>query len=336
MKRSILVLAIVILSVVNASYGDKVRMSIENVGALPIWSAKITFDIAPRGLFEYPDLSYDCGIIFRYSGYPWPPLVEPLTLFERDEPIAPGEIYYTPVLPELEDVIFSVNETDFSGPWVATSAGQFWQPVILDESFLTEYNPVIDFGLTLRFHSVAPNLEPNANAGSDQTVFAALSGIALVALDGSASTDPDGDELFYYWYLNGELIVTGINPIIELPIGEHIIELIVNDGTTDSEPDYVEITVLTLAEQIETIIVNKLNLIEQINTILDNEHDVIDSLNTSAADGDYGSVKQGDVIKAKQKIHSAIQHQEQAIHDLENSIEKLTEALDSLGSPVEP
>lgn len=69
MKRSILVFVIVIMSVVNISYSYMVRMSIENVGALPIWSTKITFDIAQRSLFEYPDLSYDYGVMFRSSAY---------------------------------------------------------------------------------------------------------------------------------------------------------------------------------------------------------------------------------------------------------------------------
>ncbi|MHC4556449.1 MAG: hypothetical protein ACYTBP_03125 [Planctomycetota bacterium] len=43
-----------------------------------------------------------------------------------------------------------------------------------------------------------------------------------------------------------------------------------------------------------------------------------------------------DVEKAKQKIHSAIQHQEQAKKALQLSIKKLEDALLSLGAGMEP
>ena len=72
-------------------------------------------------------------------------------------------------------------------------------------------------------------------------------GMAEVTLDGSKSSDPDGDELTYKWSwtIDGEPnTATGVSPTIELPIGQHTIELIVNDGTEDSSPDYVVITVV--------------------------------------------------------------------------------------------
>jgi len=105
-------------------------------------------------------------------------------------------------------------------------------------------------GNTSEFSAPLTNTPPVADAGPDQTVEATSPAGTSVTLDGSGSSDPDGDELTYEWTWSiGEdtYNATGINPTIELPVGEHIIQLIVNDGTIDSEPDYVEIIILNTA-----------------------------------------------------------------------------------------
>ena len=89
-----------------------------------------------------------------------------------------------------------------------------------------------------------------------------------------------------------------------------------------------------LAQQISTVITDKLDLIEQINATLEKEQTVYDALEELLASSEYTDLSQGDMVKAKQKIHSALQHQEQAKQDLEKSIENLTDALESLGSPI--
>jgi hypothetical protein len=99
-----------------------------------------------------------------------------------------------------------------------------------------------DSGSAYVFENIC-NEAPDANAGDDQTCDTGPDGTADVILDCSDSNDPDGDELTYTWFLDGNEIATGCNPTIELPCGTYIIVLIVNDGITDSEPDYVEITV---------------------------------------------------------------------------------------------
>jgi probable HAF family extracellular repeat protein/predicted outer membrane repeat protein len=88
---------------------------------------------------------------------------------------------------------------------------------------------------------------PVADAGPDQTVYAWFDGIAKVILDGSSSYDDDGDVLscLWNWIVDGNSFTAlGLRPIVELPVGEHIIELTVNDGIDDSEPDEVFIVVL--------------------------------------------------------------------------------------------
>jgi hypothetical protein len=86
-----------------------------------------------------------------------------------------------------------------------------------------------------------------AEAGPDQTVYTYADNKAEVKLDGSDSNDPHGLELSYKWKWVIDANVyeaNGINPIVELPIGVHTIQLIVNNGLSDSQPDDVNVTII--------------------------------------------------------------------------------------------
>jgi len=91
------------------------------------------------------------------------------------------------------------------------------------------------------------NSKPIANAGEDVTVFEGES----VQLDGSQSSDADGESLTYEWKVNERpngstaqlSSVNKINPIFTPDIpGLYEIQLIVNDGINNSEPDTLVIT----------------------------------------------------------------------------------------------
>ena len=86
------------------------------------------------------------------------------------------------------------------------------------------------------------NAIPIADAGPDESVGAGSSCVASVTLDGSESSDAGEDPLTYTWTWEGGS-ATGVNPTVELPLGAHAITLVVNDGTADSIPDKVLITV---------------------------------------------------------------------------------------------
>jgi YD repeat-containing protein len=100
------------------------------------------------------------------------------------------------------------------------------------------------------------NDPPVANAGTDQTVTQG----DTVTLDGSESSDVEGDELAYYWSFFSKpessaaafYDATAVNPqfVPEKP-GTYEIQLIVNDATLDSEPDSVEIIAEPLPSQVE-------------------------------------------------------------------------------------
>lgn len=88
------------------------------------------------------------------------------------------------------------------------------------------------------------NQAPVAHAGADQTLYVG----DLSMLDGSASTDSDGDNLSYRWRIaeapaNSLAQLsdsTAIRP--EFPVdayGHYQAELIVNDGFVDSAPDQI-------------------------------------------------------------------------------------------------
>ena len=90
----------------------------------------------------------------------------------------------------------------------------------------------------------APNPAPVANAGPDQASYPT----ALVTLDGSASTDADGDLLTYSWALTSGSGVTLANPTTAKPTfaaavnGTYAFTLTVNDGQVTST-DVVTVTV---------------------------------------------------------------------------------------------
>jgi hypothetical protein len=186
-------------------------------------------------------------------------------------------------------------------------------------------------------YEISPGYAPIANAGPDQTVLVGKGTVAAVTLDGSASRNLDSYTLVYEWTwtINGTTYkAEGINPTIILPVGEHTIELIVNDGVHDSQPDYVLIEVITPAQQIERLRNEKLQLLEQIDIMLVKEQQVVSHFDILLDSEDYGGLTRDEIIAARQAVDSAIQHQQQAKQELNSGIEQLQDALTSLGTPV--
>ncbi|HHD80827.1 MAG TPA: hypothetical protein ENK99_04395, partial [Campylobacterales bacterium] len=94
------------------------------------------------------------------------------------------------------------------------------------------------------------NTPPIADAGANQNVNTG----STVNLDGSGSSDADGDTLNYTWSFTNK--PAGSNALLSNPSlsdpsfvadidGEYILQLIVNDGEDDSMVDSVTVTAST-------------------------------------------------------------------------------------------
>ena len=93
-----------------------------------------------------------------------------------------------------------------------------------------------------------PNGAPTANAGPD---LGSIRTGTIVTLNGSTSSDPNGDPLTYRWTFvsisTGSAAAianpTSVSPTFTVDrVGDYIAQLTVNDGQTDSAPDTVLIT----------------------------------------------------------------------------------------------
>ncbi|HKX62335.1 MAG TPA: PKD domain-containing protein, partial [Verrucomicrobiae bacterium] len=100
------------------------------------------------------------------------------------------------------------------------------------------------------------NTAPVADASAtDRTVISGNNSNAVVHLDGTRSTDADGDPLTYAWLVDGGLVpvATGAIASIVLEVGTHTITLVVDDGLA-MDTDVIEVNVLTAGEAVDEII----------------------------------------------------------------------------------
>ena len=147
----------------------------------------------------------------------------------------------------------------FSWTFTSSPAGStatLSDPTIVDPTFVADVSGTYVAQLLVNDGTVdsAPdtvtittdNTAPVADAGPDQTVLVT----DTVTLDGSGSTDVDGDSLTFSWSLSPPATSLAVldDPaavmptfVVDLP-GTYVAQLIVNDSTVDSDPDTVTIT----------------------------------------------------------------------------------------------
>ena len=132
------------------------------------------------------------------------------------------------------------NTTIVNPTFVADLPGTYIAQLVVNDGLVNSASDTVTI--------TTQNLVPVANAGPDQSNIA-ING--TVALDGSASSDPDGGVLTYAWTIvlrpSGSTSVL-LNPNTAAPTfvadraGRYRIQLIVSDALASSPPDTVDVT----------------------------------------------------------------------------------------------
>ncbi len=135
------------------------------------------------------------------------------------------------------------NASSATPSFVADLAGDYVVQLVVDDGQVS--SPADSVRVTAV--SVSGNQPPVANAGPDQGVDAG----DTVALDGSASSDPDGDPLTYAWSFTSRPAGSGAtlsNASSATPsfvadlAGDYVVQLVVDDGQVNSPADSVRVT----------------------------------------------------------------------------------------------
>ncbi len=117
-------------------------------------------------------------------------------------------------------------------------------------------------GFVAKISSAPLNRPPVANAGPDQTVECASHMGSTVTLNGSASSDPDGDTLTFQWKDSaGNVIGTTASVNVTVSLGTHAFTLTVDDGKGGTASATTHVTVRDTTPPTLTLSTNTLTAV---------------------------------------------------------------------------
>ena len=148
---------------------------------------------------------------------------------------------YTP--PDWVPITLSGADTP-TPAFVAPAPGTYYFALVVD-------NGIFQRTATTTVTVMAANQPPVADAGPDQTVEG-TGPLTSVTLNGTGSSDPDGDALSYSWSANGTEISTTASPVVSLAQGLHTFTLTVNDGQGETAVDEVVVNLVDTTAPVVT------------------------------------------------------------------------------------
>jgi hypothetical protein len=179
--------------------------------------------------FDFPLLSAIQGQVNGIDGFVAEFSADAQTLV-RSSPIGGTEL----------ETAFGVGVARSGEVWVAGRTDSADFPIV--NAIQPDHAGSADAFVARLTSTTAPNQVPFAFAGQDQTLVADGCTVSVI-LDGTLSSDPDGDALTFIWS-GGFGTATGATTLVDLGPGVHAITLTVDDGRGGVETDTVVVTVV--------------------------------------------------------------------------------------------
>jgi hypothetical protein len=135
------------------------------------------------------------------------------------------------------------------------------------------------------------NVPPVADASASQTnAISGNNSNAVVHLDGTRSSDADGDPLTYVWFVDGGVVpvASGATADVTLDVGDHTVTLVVDDGLAHSSAT-IHVSVLTAGEAVDNLI----DLVNDASMERKNKRPFIASLKAASASLERGNFQSG-------------------------------------------
>jgi len=149
----------------------------------------------------------------------------------------PANPYATPSHTRSDDELYNLLPFLADGDQLITVNTR--NPSNDDNIFFSAFFLTVPAVIVTNPDELPTNTAPTADAGNDQ-VLECVGSCNNVQLDGSASSDPEGDALSYTWTdADGNVLGTGETITACLGIGTHTITLTVTDGEFESTDDVV-------------------------------------------------------------------------------------------------